>query len=62
LGIQVVEPGSKVIRIRPNLGNLSFAEGSFPTPYGIVKVKHVKQPDGKVQSDIEAPEEIRIIR
>lgn len=62
LGIQVIEPGAKVIRVHPNLGDLSFAEGSFPTPYGIVKVKHVKQPDGKVKSEIEAPKEIKIIR
>ena len=62
LGIQVVEPGSKVIRIQPNLGGLSFAEGTFPTPYGIVTVKHVKQPDGKVKSEIDAPKEIKVIR
>ena len=62
LGIQVIEPGSKVIRISPNLGDLDFAEGTFPTPYGVVKVKHVKQDDGKVVSEIEAPEEVRIIK
>ncbi len=62
LGIQVVEPGSKVIRIRPNLGDLSFAEGTFPTPYGVITVKHVKQADGKVKSEIQAPKEIKITR
>lgn len=62
LGIQVIEPGAKVIRIRPNLGDLSFAEGSFPTPYGVVTIKHMKQADGKVKSEIDAPKEIKIIR
>ena len=62
LGIQVVEPGSKVLRIQPNLGDLSFAEGTFPTPYGLVTVKHVKQTDGKIKSEINAPKEIKIIR
>lgn len=62
LGIQVIEPGSRVIRVHPNLGELSFAEGSFPTPYGIVTVKHTKQPDGSVKSDIQVPPEITIIR
>lgn len=62
LGIQVIEPGSKVIRISPNLGELDFAEGTFPTPFGIVKVKHVKQKDGKVVSEINGPEAIRIIK
>ena len=62
LGIKVIEPGSKVIQVRPNLGSLAFAEGTFPTPYGIVKVKHVKQADGKVKSEIDAPGEVKIIR
>lgn len=60
LGIQVIEPGSKVIRISPNLGDLDFAEGSFPTPLGIIKVKHVKQAGGKIESEIEAPEGVII--
>jgi hypothetical protein len=62
LGIKVLEPGSKVIQVRPNLGELTFAEGTFPTPYGIVKVKHVKQADGKVKSEIDAPKEVKIIK
>lgn len=62
LGIQVVEPACKTVRIRPNLGGLEYAEGSFPTPYGPIYVKHIKQADGKIKSDIEAPEEIRIVR
>lgn len=62
LGIKVMEPGSKVIQIRPNLGSLTFAEGTFPTPYGIVTVKHEKQADGKVKSEIDAPKEVKIIR
>ncbi|ULB33109.1 alpha-L-rhamnosidase-related protein [Proteiniphilum propionicum] len=62
LGIKVMESGSKVIQIRPNLGNLQYAEGTYPTPYGIIKVKHVKQANGKVTSEIEAPDEIKIIR
>jgi hypothetical protein len=62
LGIKVMEPGSKVIQIRPNLESLTFAEGTFPTPYGIVKVKHVKQADGKVKSEIDAPKEVKIVK
>ncbi|MDD4107303.1 MAG: alpha-L-rhamnosidase C-terminal domain-containing protein [Prolixibacteraceae bacterium] len=62
LGFKVMEPGSRVIQVRPNLGNLAFAEGTFPTPYGIVKVKHVKQADGKVKSEIDAPKEVKIIK
>jgi alpha-L-rhamnosidase len=62
LGISVVEAGGKVIRVIPHLGDLNFAEGTFPTKYGLVKVKHTKLANGKVQSEISAPKEVRIIR
>jgi len=62
LGIEVLQPGCRKIKITPHLGDLSYAEGTFPTPYGIVKVKHVKQKDGKIISDIKAPKEIKIVR
>ena len=62
LGITIVEPGCKVIKIEPHLADLTFAEGSFPTPYGLVKVKHTKLADGKIKSEISGPKEIRIIR
>ncbi|MDR1518426.1 MAG: alpha-L-rhamnosidase [Dysgonamonadaceae bacterium] len=62
LGIKVLKPGSKTVQIRPNLGNLEFAEGSFPTPYGKIYVKHTKQADGKIKSEIDAPKEVIIKR
>ncbi len=62
LGIKVVAPGCKVIKVEPHLGDLSFAEGTFPTPYGIIKVKHVKQADGKIVSTINAPKEVKVIK
>lgn len=62
LGIEIMKPGCKEVRIRPNLGNLEWAEGSFPTPYGDIHISHTKDKDGKIRSKIEAPEEIRIIR
>lgn len=61
LGIKVVEAGCKTLKIEPNLGNLEWVEGSFPTPFGVVKVKHTKRPNGKVDSMIDAPNGIKII-
>ncbi|MCD7930795.1 MAG: alpha-L-rhamnosidase [Tannerellaceae bacterium] len=61
LGIKIIEPGCKTIQISPNLGDLQFAEGSYPTPMGILKVKHVRQSDGKIKSDIQAPKGVKII-
>lgn len=62
LGIKVMKAGCKVIKLEPHLGYLSFAEGTFPTPYGIVKVRHVKQANGKVVSTISAPKGVMIVR
>lgn len=62
LGISVVAPGCKVIKVAPHLGDLQFAEGTFPTPYGVVTVKHTRLPDGKIKSDIKAPAQVKIIR
>lgn len=61
LGVKVVEPGCKVIKIEPHLGDLSFAEGSFPTPFGVVKIKHTKKTDGGISTQIEAPKEVSVV-
>lgn len=62
LGIEVIEPGCKTIRVNPHLGNLDWAEGTYPTPQGVVYVKHIKSPDGKIISTIEAPAGVKVIR
>lgn len=62
LGVEPLEPGCKKVRISPNLGDLEWAEGSFPTPYGTINIKHVKQTDGKIKSEIEAPDEIEVVK
>lgn len=62
LGIQVLEPGCKKIKIEPHLADLSWAEGTFPTPQGIIKVRHQKKPNGVVESTIDAPSGIVIVR
>jgi hypothetical protein len=62
LGVKVLEPGCAAVRIAPQLGDLQWAEGTFPTPKGVIKVRHEKGADGKVASKIEAPEGVRIER
>ena len=61
LGIHILEPGMKKILIKPYLGNLSFADGTVPTPYGVLSVSHTKDDDGNTITVYEAPEEIEII-
>jgi hypothetical protein len=62
LGIKVVEAGCKAIKIEPHLGDLKFVEGTYPTPYGVLKVKHTKLANGKIKTDINAPKGVRIIQ
>ncbi|WP_432710252.1 alpha-L-rhamnosidase [Pedobacter sp.] len=62
LGVKVMEPGCKVLKIDPHLGDLKFVEGTFPTPFGIVKIKHTKMADGRINSVIDAPNGITVIK
>lgn len=62
LGLEIVEPGAKVVRVAPHLGDLQWAEGAFPTAAGLIKVRHEKGPDGKVKSEIQAPPGVKVIR
>jgi hypothetical protein len=55
LGIRPAAPGFAKVRITPDLGDLEWAEGTYPTPKGIIKVRHERQPDGSVKSDITLP-------
>jgi hypothetical protein len=62
LGVSVVEPGCKTIRIQANLGDLTWAEGTYPTPMGVMKIRHDKQADGSVKSKIDAPKGVKVLR
>lgn len=62
LGVQVIEPGCKVIKIAPHLGDLRFAERTFPTPYGVVVIKNTRLSNGKVKIEVRAPKGVTIIK
>ncbi len=62
LGIEPVEPGFKTVRIDPHLGDLEWAEGTFPTPYGLIEVRHQKNADGSVSSDVKLPKGVRQVK
>ncbi|WP_077620290.1 alpha-L-rhamnosidase C-terminal domain-containing protein [Bacillus sinesaloumensis] len=61
LGIKVLEPGCKAVEIKPSLGDLEWVEGTYPTPLGTIYVRHEKQTDGTIKSDIQAPDGVKII-
>ena len=62
LGIEPLEPGFKKVRIEPHLGHLDWAEGTFPTPYGLIRVSARKTDDGNIKTDIKLPKGVRRIR
>ena len=62
LGVSILEPGAARVAVRPDLGDLDWAQGQFPTPRGPIQVRHEKRADGHVHSDIQAPPGIEIVR
>ncbi|MFM9024319.1 MAG: alpha-L-rhamnosidase C-terminal domain-containing protein [Planctomycetaceae bacterium] len=55
LGVSPAAPGFATARIAPVLGDLDWAEGTYPTPRGPIRVRHEKQPDGTLRSSVRAP-------
>lgn len=62
LGVQILEPGCKRVRIKPNLGDLQWVEGTYPTPMGVIRIRHEKQKDGSVKSTIKAPKGVKVVK
>jgi hypothetical protein len=62
LGVQILEPGCRTVKIAPHLADLQWAEGAVPTPLGVLRVRHDKQPDGTIQSRIDAPPGLKLVR
>lgn len=62
LGIEPLEPGCRKVSVKPHLGNLEWAEGTYPTPMGNIYVKHVRQADGSVKSTIKAPKGVKVVK
>ena len=62
LGVEILEPGCKSVRIIPHLGDLEWAEGTFPTPHGEIEISHRKSSDGKIVSKIKAPKGVKVVK
>lgn len=62
LGIKYLKPGGRTIKIQPELGDLRWVEGNYPTKYGIITLRHDKNKDGTVKTSIiDCPEQIELI-
>ena len=62
LGVKVLEPGCRKIKIEPHLGDLKWVEGTYPTPLGVIRIRHDKQADGKIKTSFTAPEGIEVVQ
>ena len=61
LGVKVLEPGCRVLKIEPHLENLEWVKGRFPTPLGDVDIYHRKEGD-RVITKIQAPKGVKVIK
>jgi len=62
LGISPTAPGFRSVRIAPRLGDLHWAEGTFPTPLGVISVRHEQGANGVVTSTIDTPKGMTVER
>lgn len=54
LGVWPIAPGFAECDIKPHLGDLDWAEGTVPTPFGLIKLRHEKK-NGTFISKVELP-------
>jgi hypothetical protein len=62
LGVEPVGEGFRKVRIEPHLGDLEWAEVSFPTPYGVIEVSCRKKPDGTLSTKVRLPKGVRRVK
>ena len=62
LGVKPLAPGCQRVRIAPQLGNLQWAEGDYPTPRGVIHVRHDRRPDGTIKSKITVPPGVKMVK
>jgi alpha-L-rhamnosidase len=60
LGLDILDIGQKKIRIRPRIGDVEWANGEIPTPFGSLRVSWKKQPDGMIDYNLEIPNDMQL--
>ncbi len=61
LGVNIAAPGCKKIVLKPDLGDLEWAKGTFPTPAGILSVSLKRSADGTTAVEYDAPKGIEVV-
>ena len=62
LGLEALDAGCRTVRVKPFLGDLAWAEGALATPRGPVRVRHERRADGTIETKVEAPRGVVIVR
>ena len=63
LGIRPTEVGCRAVEVRPELGDLDWAEGALALPDGrSVYVSARRRPDGTVETEVDAPDGIDVMK
>ena len=62
LGVKILEPGCKTVKIEPHLAGLEWVKGTFPTPFGEIEIFHKLGENGEVITEVKAPKQIKIIK
>lgn len=61
LGVRPVAPGYAKVVVEPHLGSLECAEGSVPTPHGVITVRHRRAADGTISSSVDVPAGVVVV-
>ena len=61
LGISIADVGCKTILLKPDLGDLDWAKGTFPTPKGVLSVSCSHKEDGSLNVEYDAPKGVSVI-
>lgn len=62
LGVRMVGGDNKKYEISPNLGDLTFVRGKYPTVYGDIEVTAKKTQSGSLKISVKAPEGVTVIK
>ena len=61
LGVSLVN-GGDAVKLEPHLGSLQYAKGTYPTKHGLIRVTHFRNAEGEVQSIVDVPDGMKVIR
>ena len=61
-GIHPVGAGRKVFRIQPQLSGLKHLKIKYPVANGVLEVEHTLQADGSVETKVQAPDGVEILK